>query len=233
APGGTINNEPLNTPFPVADLATLMMGISDNTATDLLHERVGRSVINNFVAASGVADPNLLTPLLGISEQFHLFYSFDLPTSLSYVNGSEAFQNNFLTTQIVPLGPSNGGPYFHVSLLTDGSWRASSFDICAAFAALRRSPGGSEAFKTVDRAMGAGVAQPNVRGQWDRAWYKGGSLSSGGAGFNVLTHAWFLEDAERDPFVVIALSNASAGGIDQFFVQSVTGRILQLVAQLP
>lgn len=233
APGGTINNEPLNTPFPVADLATLMMGISDNTATDLLHERVGRSVINNFVAASGVADPNLLTPLLGISEQFHLFYSFDLPTSLSYVNGSEAFQNNFLTTQIVPLGPSNGGPFFHVSLLTDGSWRASPFDICAAFAALRRSPGGSEAFKTVDRAMGAGVAQPNVRGQWDRVWYKGGSLSSGGAGFNVLTHAWFLEDAERDPFVVIALSNASAGGIDQFFVQSVTGRILQLVAQLP
>jgi hypothetical protein len=120
-----------------------------------------------------------------------------------------------------------------VSLLTDGSWRASPLDICAAFAALRRSPGGSEAFKVVDRAMGAGVAQPNVRGQWDRAWYKGGSLSSGGAGFNVLTHAWFLEDAERDPFVVIAMSNASAGGIDQFFVQSVTGRILQLVAQLP
>lgn len=233
APGGTINNEPLNTPFPVADLATLMMGISDNTATDLLHQRVGRGVINQFVAASGVADPNVLTPLLGISEQFHLFYSFDLATSLGYVNGTEAFQNTFLANNIVPLGPSNGGPYFHASLLTDGSWRASPLDICAAYSALRRMPGGSEAFKTLDRALGAGAAQPNVRSQWDRVWYKGGSLSSGAPGFHVLTHAWLLEDADRDPFVVIAMSNASAGGIDQFLVQSVTGRMLQLVAQLP
>jgi beta-lactamase class A len=45
APGGIINVEPLNTPFPIDDLATLMMGISDNTATDLLHQRVGRTTM--------------------------------------------------------------------------------------------------------------------------------------------------------------------------------------------
>ncbi len=54
-----------------------------------------------------------------------------------------------------------------------------------------------------------------------------------GAGFHVLVHAWFLEDAGRDPYVVIAMSNSVSGGIDEFFVQSVTGRILQLVAALP
>lgn len=84
----------------------------------------------------------------------------------------------------------------------------------------------------IDRAMSAGAAQPNVRSAWDRVWYKGGSLSSG-AGFHVLVHAWFLEDAGRDPYVVIAMSNSVSGGIDEFFVQSVTGRILQLVAALP
>ncbi len=233
AQGGTINVEPLNTPFPVRDLATLMMGISDNTATDLLHERVGRPLIDQVIGDFGMAQPDILRPLLGISEQFHVFRSFDLATANSYVNGSEAFQQQFLVNQIVPLGPNNGGPFFHTDLLTEGSWRASPLDVCAAFSALRRLPAGSEAFKMVDRAMGAQAAQPNVRAAWDRVWYKGGSLASGANGLHVLVHAWMLEDAGRDPFVVVVMSNSIGGGIDQSNVQSVAGRILQLVAALP
>jgi hypothetical protein len=42
-----------------------------------------------------------------------------------------------------------------------------------------------------------------------------------------------LENAGEDPYVVVALSNDPSGGIDQFAVQSVTGRILELVSQLP
>lgn len=232
APGGTINSEPLGTPFPVGDLARLMIGISDNTATDLLHQRVGRERLNQLVPAWGVAQPDLLTPFLGISEQFHVFLSFNLPDALSYVNGTQAFKAQFLQERIEPLGPNTGGAFFHTQLLTDGTWRASPHDICKAFARLRRLPQGSEAMKTVDAAMGAQVAQPGVRALWDRAWYKGGSLSSA-AGFHVLTHAWMLENAGGDPYVVVALSNDPSGGIDQFAVQSVTGRILELVSQLP
>jgi hypothetical protein len=232
AQGGVINSEPLGTLFPVADLATLMMGISDNTATDLLHERVGRARLDQVVGEFGMANPDLLRPFLNISEQFHLFYSFPLTTSQSYIGGTEAFQNQFLQNSIVPLGPLTTGPFFHPSLLADGSWRASPFDVCAAFSALRRQPGGSEALKLVDRALGASAAQPNVRGQWDRVWYKGGSLASS-AGLHVLVHAWMLEDAGRDPFVVVAMANKDDGGIDQFNVQSITGRMLELAAQLP
>jgi hypothetical protein len=235
APGGTINVEALGTPFPAADLATLMMGISDNTATDLLHERVGRSLLDTVVGDYGHASPDILRPFLNISEQFHVFRSFDLATANSYVNGTEPFQNNFLATQIVPLGPLNSAtaPFSHDSLLTAGTWRASPLDVCAALSALRRLPGGSEAFKMVDRAMGSQAAQPNVRGQWDRVWYKGGSLASGTTGLHVLVHAWLLEDAGGSPFVVVGMANSSTGGIDQFNVQSVLGRILQLTSALP
>jgi beta-lactamase class A len=233
AQGGTLNVEPAGTPIPVRDHAILMMGISDNSATDHLHGRVGRAVLDVVVADFGNADPTLLQPLLNVSEQFHLFRSFDLATSQSYVNGTESFQNTFLTNQIVPLGPNLGsGAFFHTQLLTDGSWRASPNDVCAALSALRRQPGGSEALKLVDAAMSASVAQPNVRAAWDRAWYKGGSLASS-AGLHVLVHAWLLEDAGRGPWVVVAMSNSSAGGIDQFAVQSVLGRVLQLVAASP
>ncbi|MEO7936760.1 MAG: serine hydrolase [Dokdonella sp.] len=231
APGGTINSEPLNTPFPLSDLAVLMMGISDNTATDLLHQRVGRARLDQIVTEYGVAQPELLQPLLGISEQFHVFLSFPLNVAQSYVNGTQAFKYQFLHDSIEPLGPNTGGSYFHESLLTSGTWRASPFDICRAFAKLRRLPQGSEAFKTVDAALGAGAAQPEVRDRWDRVWYKGGSLASGAHGLHVLTHAWMLENAGEDPYVVIAMSNSDGGGIDEYNVQSVTGRILELLSQ--
>lgn len=231
APGGQINGEPLGTLFSVSDLAALMMGISDNTATDHVHHLTGRTTINAFVDHSGVADPNVLKPLLDISEQFHLFDSFDLATALQYVNGSEAFQQQFLDEQIVPLGPdTQSGPYNNVSLYTTGSWRASPLDICAAFSRLRRLAQGSDQLWLVDHALGAQAAQPNVRNRWNRVWYKGGSLSSATDGYHVLTHTWLLENTGQDPYVVIAMSNDDNGGIDQYKVQSVTGRILQLVA---
>ena len=229
APGGTINTEPLGTPFPVDDLAILMMGISDNTATDLLHEDVGRERIGQFIDDTA-ADPSVLRPLLGISEQFHVFRSFPLDVALAYVNGTEAYQQQFLEEEIEPLGPLVDGPYNHVELLTRGTWQASPLDVCAAFSRLRRLPHGSDALAMVERALGAGVAQPDVRARWDRAWYKGGSLASG-AGFHVLTHAWMLEDRGDDPWVVVAMSNSDGGGIDAYKVQSITSRILQLVAE--
>ena len=232
APGGTINTEPAGTVFTVAELATLMMAISDNTATDLLHELVGREWIGAVIDDFGVAAPDVLKPLLGISEQFHLFRSFPLDTSLAYINGSEAFQQQFLDEQIVPLGPQSGGAYFHTQLLTSGTWRATPLDVCAAFAHLRRLPQGSDAIAMVDRALGSQAAQPDVRAAWDRVWYKGGSLATD-AGYHVLTHAWMLENAGEDPYVVVAMSNSDGGGIDPYKVQSVTGRILQLLSQLP
>lgn len=233
APGGTINREPLGTPFAVADLAALMMGISDNTATDHVHHLAGRATIDAFVDRSGVAAPDVLKPVLDVSEQLHLFHSFPLATALQYVDGTEAFQQQFLEQQIVPLGPdTQGGPYDNVSLYTTGSWRASPLDVCAAFSRLRRGAQGSDQMWLVDHALGAQAAQPDVRGRWNRVWYKGGSLASAANGYHVLTHAWVLENTGEDPYVIVALSNDDGGGIDPYKVQSITGRLLQLVAAM-
>jgi hypothetical protein len=231
APGGAINGEPPGTLFPLSDLATLMIGISDNTATDLVHERIGRDAIDEAIGAFGVTQPAVLTPLPGISEQFHLVFSFPLDVALDYINGSEDFQRQFLQDQVVPLGPFTGQAYANTQLLVSGTWRATPLDICAAFAHFLRLPQGSDAIAFADQALGAQSAQPEVRNAWDRVWYKGGSLASGD-GYHVLTHAWMLQDSGDDAWVVIAMSNDDAGGIDGYRVQSVTGRLLQLVRGL-
>lgn len=233
AAGGTINNVPLGTNFSVQEMATLMMAISDNTATDHLHELVGRDLIGNIVQLYGVNDPDILLPFLNISEQFHVFTRFDLPTANSYVNGTEMFQEQFLMNSIEPEGPSFpvNFPFFHDSLLTDGSWRASAVDICQTLAGLRETGAANDAFTLVNEAMGSQSAQPGIRNVWDRVWYKGGSLESGATGLHVLANAWLLENSgEFPPFVVVALANNPAGGIDIFQVQSLTSRIVELMA---
>lgn len=235
AQGSALNSLPMGTPFTVEQLAVLMMANSDNTATDLLHEQVGRDAVADYILDVAVADPDVLLPLLGISEQFHLFYSFPLNTSLSYVNGSEPFQQQFLTDQIIPLGPTFplSAPFFHPSLLTAGSWKGSPMDLCRTLARLHQTAGDNGAFDLVDLAMGSQAAQPDVRTPWDRVWYKGGSLSSGANGLHVLTHGWLLEnEGDSPPIVVIAMANEDDGGIDQFAIQSLSNRMIELVRTL-
>lgn len=228
--GGSINSEPIGTQFSLLEIATLMLGISDNTATDLLHETIGRDLINQVIGGLNLVDSESLTPLLSINEQFHLFFSFNLPEATSYVNGSEEFQENFLINEILPLGPLTAFPFNNDSLFVPGSWRASPLDVCQTYSHLQNLPEGSDQLKLAETALGAGVALPNVRNNWDRVWYKGGSLESGVNGLQVLTHSWMVQNQGDNPYVVVLMANDSSGGIDIFRVQSIAGRLLDLVS---
>jgi hypothetical protein len=210
-----------------------MLGVSDNTATDMLHGLAGRSRIDGLHAEYGHQMPEVLAPQLNISEQFHLFFSFPESEALDYVMGTEEFQQDFLTNRIVPLGSTatGGGGYYNESLFFD-AWQASPMDICGAFARHRLHPPGSDAALLVERALQAGVAQPNVREHWDRVWYKGGSLDSGVNGSVVLTHAFMLEKEGEQPVVLVGLSNNPGSGVNGFDIQSILGRFLELAAEI-
>jgi hypothetical protein len=236
AAGGVINNEPLGTSFSLRDMAIMMMADSDNTSTDHLHELVGRQAIEDVVADYGIVETTQLLPFLNVSEQFHVFSRFDLPTALTYVNGTLPFREQFLANQIIPLGPSFpvSFPFFHEALLSTGTWSASARDICRTLAGMHALPRNSVGFEVVNQALGFQAAQPDVRGKWERVWYKGGGLSSGATGRHVLTNAWLLQkDGEQAPWVVVGLTNDTAGGIDIFQVNSVLSRILALIAEQP
>ncbi|MEE4218416.1 MAG: serine hydrolase [Xanthomonadales bacterium] len=232
--GGPLNAEPAGMEMTIDELSTLMLGVSDNTATDMLLGLAGRGRIDGLHAEYGHQTPEILAPQLGISEQFHLFFSFPESEALDYVTGTEAFQQDFLTNRIVPLGSraTGGGGYNNESLFIDGAWQASPMDICGAFARHRLHPPGSDAALLVERALQAGVAQPNVRENWDRVWYKGGSLTSGANGTLVLTHAFMLEKEGEQPIVLVGLSNNPGSDIDPFAIQSILGRFLELAAEL-
>ena len=235
--GAPLNNETPNTPIPLLDLAKMMMGNSDNTATDLIEHRVGRARLEATVDASGYSDPHLLKPFLSMSENFHLAFSFDAPTTNAYMNGSEGYQQQFLLDYIVPLGgftDASPHPYFNPIIFSRGGWRASPNDVCAVLAGLRRLPQGSEAMQTVDAALGSNAWLPDVRNHWDRVWYKEGLFYNGAGGNYVYNNVWLVENAGQPPYVVISMLNDDNAGISDTAtigtVDSLNARILQILA---
>lgn len=229
-PGSLLAREPVGTPLSLADMATLMMGNSDNTATDHLHQLVGRARAEAALTRFNHGNPALMTPFLSVNEQFNLFAGVSLADAEAYAAGTEAYQRSYTDSVLEPLGPVTGSQQ-HRSIFLTGSWQATALDVCAVYAGMRRYSDQSQALRLMDRALSSSVAQPFVRNEWERVWYKGGSLEAT-TGLMTLTHSWLLESDSRGTFVVVALASNQAGGIDIFQVQSVTSRILQLVRAL-
>ena len=231
APGGPLIDAPVGTEYTLDELALLMMGVSDNTATDVLHEAVGRSRLDSLHAQYGHSRPELMAPQLNISEQFHILFSINSADADSYVNGSESFQQQFVQNRLVPLGSiaTNGGGFFNEPEFITGTWQASPMDVCRAFARHRQHDPGSDAALVVERALGATPAFVNLYDRWDRIWFKGGNLESGASGQMVFTFAWMLERDGEDPYVVVGLANDLEGGLESeiFNFNSLLSRIME------
>lgn len=71
-PSGVTQTWPAGAPVTLHTLATLMISISDNTATDTLLNVLGRDKVDAMVAQTGVADPAATLPLLSTMELFRL-----------------------------------------------------------------------------------------------------------------------------------------------------------------
>ena len=71
-PPGDLQNEPDGTQISVLDTAAKMISVSDNTATDMLINLVGRSAVEAALTATGMASPALDRPFLTTREIFIL-----------------------------------------------------------------------------------------------------------------------------------------------------------------
>jgi beta-lactamase class A len=225
-----LGTEPLGTVFPLADMAAAMMGISDNTATDHVHELVGRARVEAIVRQFNHSAPERLTPLLSINEMFNLFSAVTPAQAIAYRDGTEDFQRNFLNTVLVPLGPVSAFGDNYQSTFFSAAWMASPMDICAAMASMRQFNDRSPGFQIIDQAFSAEAVLPFVRNRWDRLWFKGGSLSNS-TGDKVLTYAWMLESDARGAYVAVSMHNdlGFTQDLSRLGIDWTMARILQLI----
>jgi hypothetical protein len=177
------------------------------------------------------ATPSLMTPFLSINETFHLYWTVPEAEALAYAYGTEQEQVDYMNNTLVPLGPVTAFPMSNGSVLVDGTWQASPMDVCNVMAGMRQYNDTTGEFELVDQAYGANAGAWQARRNWERVWFKGGSLADG-TGLLVLTYGWLVESDDRGAYVIIGMANTQSSSptrIDANAFLSAMSRMIDIV----
>ena len=215
-PSGITQDWAPGTPASLEQLATLMISISDNTATDTLIRLVGRERVEARLVPTGHSRPDLLSPFLLTSE------AFNLKLGPQWVRDAYARSNGFGRKQMLANMPQGvdssitagvaafaAGPPVAIDSV---EWFASTNDVVRVMDALRRR---SDPKVQAILGLSPGMS-PQYRGTFAYAGFKGGSepgvlnlswlLKRPSGTWYVVTTSWVNKTAPLDNARMVALS---------------------------
>jgi len=189
-PSGELQDAAEGTEVTVADAASGMIAISDNTATDMLIDAVGRETIEAALPELGVSDPELLMPFLTTRELFLLGWGAPQVREQWADAGTDTRRE--LLTELPDDLEAVDPAAITEPVWTDGvDWMVPAQDLCAVHAHLQQL--GGEVREILAQNPGLEVDQA----AWDYAGFKGGSAPG------VIAGSWYLEDAVGEPVVLV------------------------------
>ncbi|MBD7980726.1 serine hydrolase [Oerskovia merdavium] len=191
-PSGQLQDAPTGTVVTVREAAGLMISISDNTATDLLVQAVGRDVVERAQAELGHADPSLNTPFLTTRDAFTI--AWGSPSQATGWAAAGTAERRALLDAL-PGGPLDVDPAGVTTPVwqDDVDWFATSSDLCAAHVWLHDR---GEQDPVVREVLSVNPGIEVDATAWPYVAFKGGSAPG------VLAGSWLAEDAEGDTYVV-------------------------------
>ncbi|MDD2805007.1 MAG: serine hydrolase [Elusimicrobiales bacterium] len=199
-PSGRLQDWPEDSPLTAHTLAALMISESDNTAADLLIDRLGRRKIEGALAALGHSDPSRLKPFLKTTEMVKL--KSGTGTALKYLNLPAAEKYSFLDSlarQPLEIEKFTRSPFG----LDKVEWFASPADLCGLMQYLERE-GGATALELM--ALNTGGVQ---EGAFLYAGFKGGSEPG------VISATWLLKNRKSEWYCLSASWNDEADTLDE------------------
>ena len=208
-PSGEIYELETGTEVTLERLAELMIGISDNTATDLLLDRLGRVTVEEALERIGVADVAANVPMLSTGNLFALKYVLEPPSSDDYRSLDEAGKRALLADldgavlgELVPGEPRD----------LDIEWFATAADLCRTLVHLDElaNTAGLEQVASI-LEPDSGLDLPFDRERLATIRFKGGSEAG------VLAGAWWFETVDGERYVVaggVANPDAAINSID-------------------
>lgn len=217
-PSGQMQDWPQGSPVTLHTLASMMISISDNTATDQLIEIVGRERILDVMAQSGHSDPSLNTPFLNTRELFEL-KGGSTDRLEAYRDGDDMDKGAILATVDGSVTAAQIEAAFATGpVALDIEWFATPRDLANLFAHMKRSAD-EAAFPimAINKNATAIVAE-----NWAYIGYKGGSEPG------VLNLTWLLQDKAGDWHILtLGWSNPDAA-LDEDRLGQIGQRILAL-----
>jgi beta-lactamase class A len=219
-PSGMMQNWPQGSPVTLYTLASMMISISDNTATDQLIAVLGREAVTQAMVDSGHSAPELNDPFMTTRELF-LLKGGPVARLETYSNADAGVRAQILEgIEDEPVSADEiqaafaSGPN-----AIDLEWFASTQDLAALFTFMRETAD-LQAFDVM--AINRSVAD-GLQKRWPYAGYKGGSEPG------VLNLTWLLTDENgRDHVLSLSTSNAETN-IEETTLELIAQRILSLV----
>jgi hypothetical protein len=226
-PGGGYTMKPKGTQVPLRELATQMISISDNSATDILLHTLGREKVEAMMPVLGIADPARNRPFMGTLEIFKLkgvagladrYLALDEAGRRALLAGEVAGIPNILIdatsfTKKIP------------KLIDTFEWFESPNDLVRVLDWLRRNtegPAGADARAVLSKNPGLA---PDARARWQWVGYKGGSEPG------VMNMSYLLQAKTGDWYVVTASWNDPAKDVEQGHFAALIAKAAELVPQ--
>jgi len=225
-PGGVYAQKPKGTRVTLRELATQMISISDNSATDILLHTLSRAKVEAMMPVLGIADPARNRPFLGTMELFKLKGVAGLADR--YLPLDEAGRRKLLGGEVAGTPPIliNATSFTQKipNRIDTLEWFESPNDLVRVMDWLRRNTegmAGIEARKVL--SVNPGVS-PDVRGKWQWIGYKGGSEPG------VMNMSLLLQARNGDWYVVTGSWNDAQKEVDQGRFASLIGKAAELSA---
>lgn len=224
-PGGGYTAKPKGTQVSLRELATQMISISDNSATDILLHTLGREKVEAMMPVLGIADPARNRPFLGTLDMFRLKGVAGLADR--YLALDEAGKRKLLEGEVAGIPPIliNATSFTQKipTRIDTLEWFESPNDLVRVLDWLRRNtegPGGADARAVLSKNAGLG-AESKARWQW--VGYKGGSEPG------VMNMSYLLEAKNGDWYVVTASWNDPAKEVEQGHFAALIAKAAELV----
>ncbi|WP_082735906.1 serine hydrolase [Blastomonas sp. CCH15-G10] len=216
-PSGISQDWPDNAPMTLQTLATLMISVSDNSATDTLIAAIGQKRLAAIVRASGHAQPSDMIPLLSTQQVTGLKMPANTGLRDRFLAADDAAQTRLLAEAGDTLRLKKPNQIDTIE------WFASPADIARLLAMLERE--GDPVTRAILK-INPGIPPVNA-GRWGYLGYKGGSEPG------IMAMSFLLRSKTGERYVVSALVNNPAADIDQPGFVTLMARLLDQLAGPP
>ncbi len=207
-PSGQMHAWPIGSPVTLATAATLMISISDNTATDLLIHTLGRKNIEAMLREAGNSHADRDIPFLTTLEMFKL-KSNDCKMGKQYVELLQTMRSSYLDEHVAKFPRDSVAFGGGVAMIDKIEWFASPNDIANVLKYIRDHSTTSEGAHVRDiLAVNAGLSIE--KSKWEYIGYKGGSEPG------VLNLSYLLRSrSSGDWYVITGTWNDTEAALDE------------------
>ena len=196
-PSGELQDAPAGTTVTVRDAAQKMISISDNTATDLLMDAVGRPAVEQALSDAGHADPDRNTPFLSTRELFQLGWGVEDSVRDQWKEADDDGRREMLAALPGGVLDIPAAAVTTPVWQQDLDWYATAGDLMRVHLALQERAA-TDAGAPLRDILGANNGlNLEIGGDWAYIGFKGGSAPG------VMAGSWYLERSDGERFVVV------------------------------